>query len=42
MGMPVEVMFVFGVEGKGSKLEVIDGRDKVGGAVGNGRLIATR
>ena len=28
MGVPVEVMFVFGVEGKGSKLEVIDGRDK--------------
>ena len=28
MGMPVEVMFVLGVGGKGSKLEVIDGRDR--------------
>ena len=31
MGMPVGVMFVLGVEGKGSRLEVIDGRDKVKG-----------
>ena len=31
MGMPVGVMFVLGVEGRGSRLDVIDGRDKVKG-----------
>ena len=31
MGVPVGVMFVLGVEGRGSRFEVIDGRDKVKG-----------